>query len=206
MGHEVDRRGGPSAAAVFGAAAMARACRRPPRAATTATGPRSSSGPWLPGLRPLPATAETLTEYATWCTPTPRPRTGRPYKPASIDRALAAIAVAARLRGRPQDRQGTRGKTRKAATTTLIGAHDAATFTTGFALAARFSEAALLNWEDVTDADDNQVLLYDLLPAQGHHRPAPRRPPTAATPPPARSTPSAPTARPSSTTNTSPPG
>ncbi|MFF9979123.1 site-specific integrase [Streptomyces erythrochromogenes] len=32
-------------------------------------------------------------------------------------------------------------------TTTLIGAHDAATFTTGFALAARSSEAALLNHE-----------------------------------------------------------
>ncbi|MEU9086936.1 integrase [Streptomyces sp. NPDC048357] len=147
------------------------------------------------GLCPLPATAETLTEYATWCTLTKRPRTGRPYKPASIDRALASVAVAHRAAGLPQPSptgarlvlrgyaaelktaNDPRGKTRKATaatprvlrrmiaatdTTTLIGARDAAALTTGFALAARSSEAALLDWEDVTEADDDQGLLYAL--------------------------------------------
>jgi integrase len=46
------------------------------------------------GLNPLPASADTLTEYVTHLTTTPRPRTGRPYRPASIDRAMASIAVA----------------------------------------------------------------------------------------------------------------
>ncbi|MFK0258268.1 hypothetical protein [Streptomyces sp. NPDC090445] len=44
-------------------------------------------------------------------------------------------------------------------TTTLIGARDAAALTTGFALAARSSEAALLDWEDVAEADDDHGLL-----------------------------------------------
>lgn len=44
--------------------------------------------------RPLPATPETVTEYTTHLTLTPRPRTGRPYGPSSIERALAAIRTA----------------------------------------------------------------------------------------------------------------
>lgn len=47
-------------------------------------------------------------------------------------------------------------------TGTLIGARDAAALTNGFALAARSSEAALLDWEDAAEADDDQGLLYDL--------------------------------------------
>ncbi|MEU9305683.1 hypothetical protein [Streptomyces sp. NPDC048269] len=59
------------------------------------------------GHCPLPASAETLTEYVTWCTLTPRPRTGRPYKPSSIDPAMAAVAVAVahRAAGLPQPSQ-----------------------------------------------------------------------------------------------------
>lgn len=49
------------------------------------------------GLRAMPASAETLTEYVAWLTVTPRPRTGRPYKPSSIDRAMASIAGTACL-------------------------------------------------------------------------------------------------------------
>ncbi|WP_158717966.1 integrase [Streptomyces sp. NRRL F-2664] len=164
---------------------------------------RGYSGDWArfeqwatsTGHCPMPATAETLTEYATWCTLTPRPRTGQPYKPATIDRALAAVAVAHRTTGHtPPDQTGARlvlrgytdqlkrakdpcGRVRKAAaatprvlrrlvaatdTTTVRGLRDTVALTTGFALAARSSEAALLSWEDITEADDDQGLLYDL--------------------------------------------
>lgn len=47
-------------------------------------------------------------------------------------------------------------------TSTMIGARDAAALTNGFALAARSSEAALLDWEDAVEADEGQGLLYDL--------------------------------------------
>lgn len=43
------------------------------------------------GRLPLPATAQTLTEYATHLTTAPSARTGRPLAPSSIERALAAI-------------------------------------------------------------------------------------------------------------------
>jgi site-specific recombinase XerD len=43
---------------------------------------------------PLPATAETLTEYTAHLTATPSARTGRPLSPSSIERALAAIRTA----------------------------------------------------------------------------------------------------------------
>ncbi len=147
------------------------------------------------GFCALPATAETLTEYVTWCTVTPRPRTGLPYKPSSIDRAMAAVAVAHQAAGLPQPSQtGARlvlrgyeaelkqnkdphSKVRKASaatprvlrqmiaatdTSTLIGARDAAVLTNGFALAARSSEAALLDREDTVEAEDDQGLFYDL--------------------------------------------
>jgi site-specific recombinase XerD len=45
------------------------------------------------GRTPLPATAETMAEYATHLTTTPRPRTGRPSAPPSIERAMSAIAT-----------------------------------------------------------------------------------------------------------------
>lgn len=46
------------------------------------------------GLVALPATAETVTEYVTHLTAAPRPRTGKPYGPASIERAIAALRTA----------------------------------------------------------------------------------------------------------------
>ncbi|MFF2933549.1 tyrosine-type recombinase/integrase [Streptomyces mirabilis] len=42
----------------------------------------------------LPADPETVTEYVTHLTITPRPRTGRPYSPSSIERAIASIRTA----------------------------------------------------------------------------------------------------------------
>ncbi|MFF9984613.1 site-specific integrase [Streptomyces erythrochromogenes] len=143
----------------------------------------------------LPATAETLTEYVTWCTLTPRPRTGRPYKPSSIDRALAAVVVAHHAAGRTQPGQtgarlvlkgyeaelklakDPRGKERKANeatpsvlrrmiaatdTATLIGLRDWAALLLGFAIAARSSEAALLDREDITEPEDNEGLAVDV--------------------------------------------
>ncbi|MFJ4924078.1 site-specific integrase [Streptomyces sp. NPDC088736] len=46
------------------------------------------------GRRALPASPETVVEYVTHLTVTPRPRTGRPYGPSSIERAIAAIRTA----------------------------------------------------------------------------------------------------------------
>ncbi|MFF7139579.1 site-specific integrase [Streptomyces sp. NPDC008196] len=46
------------------------------------------------GFRAMPATAETVTEYVAHLTTTPRPRTGKPYGPSSIQRAIAAIRTA----------------------------------------------------------------------------------------------------------------
>ncbi|MGW3024511.1 tyrosine-type recombinase/integrase [Streptomyces sp. NPDC001221] len=44
-------------------------------------------------IAPLPASPETLVEYATHLTRTPRPRTGKPSSPSSINRALSAIST-----------------------------------------------------------------------------------------------------------------
>lgn len=46
------------------------------------------------GHLPLPATPECIVEYVTALTTTPRPKTGRPYSPSSIERAVAAIRTA----------------------------------------------------------------------------------------------------------------
>ncbi|MEU8031945.1 site-specific integrase [Streptomyces sp. NPDC049099] len=46
------------------------------------------------GHHPLPTSPETVVEYVTTLTTTPRPKTGRPYSPRSIDRAIAAIRTA----------------------------------------------------------------------------------------------------------------
>jgi integrase len=78
---------------------------------------RGYSGDWkrfeewalAEGFCPLPCTAETLTEYVTYLTVTPRPRTGRPYKPGPIGRAMASIAVAHKSAGfAPPDTTGAR--------------------------------------------------------------------------------------------------
>lgn len=54
------------------------------------------------GRSALPATAETLAEYVTYLTTTPRPRTGKPYGPASIERALTSISTWHTEQGRPK--------------------------------------------------------------------------------------------------------
>ncbi|GAA0439299.1 tyrosine-type recombinase/integrase [Streptomyces luteireticuli] len=146
------------------------------------------------GRCPKPCSGETLTEYVTWLTLTPRPRTGQPYRPASIDRAMAAIAVAHKtadleppnptgarlvLRGyerRLKETKDPRGRRRQAAAatpavlrtmvaaldrTTPAGVRDAAALLTGFALAARRGEAALLDWEDLTEVEEGfEVEVY----------------------------------------------
>ncbi len=53
------------------------------------------------GRRPLPATAETITEYIAHLTVSPSARTGRPLAPSSIERALAAIRTAHRAANLP---------------------------------------------------------------------------------------------------------
>jgi site-specific recombinase XerD len=45
-------------------------------------------------LAPLPAAPETLVEYVTELTTAPRPGTGKPYGPATIERAISAIRTA----------------------------------------------------------------------------------------------------------------
>lgn len=61
------------------------------------------------GRRPLPASPETITEYAVHLTKTPRPRTGKPYGPSSIERALASINTAHHAAGQlPPDGKGAR--------------------------------------------------------------------------------------------------
>ena len=65
---------------------------------------RAYSGDWQrfttwcseTGRRPLPASPETLVEYTAYLTTAPRPDTGRPYAPSSIERALAAVRTAHR--------------------------------------------------------------------------------------------------------------
>jgi site-specific recombinase XerD len=46
------------------------------------------------GLTPMPADADTITEYVSELTTTPSGRTSKPYKPATIERAIAAIRTA----------------------------------------------------------------------------------------------------------------
>lgn len=61
------------------------------------------------GRTALPATPETLVEYVTHLTVTPRERTGRPAAPASIERALAAIRTLHGLAGAvPPEAKGAR--------------------------------------------------------------------------------------------------
>jgi site-specific recombinase XerD len=53
------------------------------------------------GFDALPAEPDTVTEYVTALTTTPRERTGRPYSPASIERVIAAIRTAHKAAGLP---------------------------------------------------------------------------------------------------------
>lgn len=61
------------------------------------------------GRTGLPAAPETVTEYVTYLIKTPRPRTGRPYSPASIERAIASIRTAHHAAGQqPPETKGAR--------------------------------------------------------------------------------------------------
>lgn len=139
------------------------------------------------GRTPLPATAETLTEYATHLAYGPKPRT-----PSSIERARSAIRNAHRsLALQPPDSLGLakvvkgyraklaeakdpKAKPQKATAATkdsLInvtgaldlsspaGCRDMAIWLLGFAVAARRSELASLNIDDVTETGDGMTAL-----------------------------------------------
>ncbi|MBV9026046.1 MAG: tyrosine-type recombinase/integrase [Streptomycetaceae bacterium] len=57
----------------------------------------------------LPAEPDTVTEYVTTLTTTPRERTGRPYSPASIERIIASIRTAHKAAGeQPPETKGAR--------------------------------------------------------------------------------------------------
>ncbi|MGY0065259.1 ATP-binding protein (plasmid) [Streptomyces sp. LZ34] len=59
--------------------------------------------------RALPAAPQTVTEYLSYLKRTPRPRTGRPYGPRSMDRIIASIRSAHRAAGyKPPDTMGAR--------------------------------------------------------------------------------------------------
>jgi hypothetical protein len=59
--------------------------------------------------RPLPAAPQTVTEYMSYLKRTPRPRTGRPYGPKTMDRIIASIRSSHRAAGyQPPDTMGAR--------------------------------------------------------------------------------------------------
>ncbi|MEU6016951.1 integrase [Streptomyces sp. NPDC047515] len=61
------------------------------------------------GRRPLPAAPQTVTEYLSYLKRTPRPRTGRPYGPKTMDRIIASIRSSHRAaRFQPPDTMGAR--------------------------------------------------------------------------------------------------
>jgi hypothetical protein len=61
------------------------------------------------GRRALPAAPQTVTEYLSYLKRTPRPRTGRPYGPKTMDRIIASIRTSHRAAGyQPPDTMGAR--------------------------------------------------------------------------------------------------
>jgi hypothetical protein len=61
------------------------------------------------GRRIMPAAPQTITEYMSYLKRTPRPRTGKPYGPNSMDRIIASIRSAHRAAGhQPPDTMGAR--------------------------------------------------------------------------------------------------
>lgn len=93
---------GPSVAIDNRTPALSGAARAALAAGTADSTRRAYSSDWAQftawcadtGLVPLPATPETVVEYVTHLTATPRAKTGRPYSPSSIERAVAAIRTA----------------------------------------------------------------------------------------------------------------
>ena len=61
------------------------------------------------GRRALPAAPQTVTEYLSYLKRTPRPRTGKPYGPKTMDRIIASIRSSHRAAGyQPPDTMGAR--------------------------------------------------------------------------------------------------
>lgn len=61
------------------------------------------------GRRPIPAAPQTVTHYISHLTRTPRPRTGRPYSPSSLERIIASIRTTHSAAGhQPPETKGAR--------------------------------------------------------------------------------------------------
>ncbi|WP_431777006.1 tyrosine-type recombinase/integrase [Streptomyces cucumeris] len=95
---EIQRRQQPTAVTTTELSPEAREALAAGRADSTRRAYREDRAAFLTwcaehGHTPLPAAPQTLIEYATHLTRTPRPRTGRPSSPSSISRALSAIST-----------------------------------------------------------------------------------------------------------------
>lgn len=80
------------------------------------------------GRRPIPAAPQTVTHYISHLTRTPRPRTGRPYSPSSLERIIASIRTTHSAAGhQPPETKGARkvvaGYRKKLSTTKDPRAH-----------------------------------------------------------------------------------
>ncbi|MFD4788882.1 site-specific integrase [Streptomyces sp. NPDC058459] len=95
-------RNGPSGIVSNATPALSGAARAALDAGTADSTRRAYSNDWAQfatwcaatGHSPLPAAPETVVEYTAALTTAPRPKTGRPYSPSSIERAIAAIRTA----------------------------------------------------------------------------------------------------------------
>lgn len=95
---EIERRDQPSAPAARQLSPAARAALAAGRADSTRRAYREDREAFIKwctehGEQPLPATQDLLVEYVTHLTLTPRPRTGRPSAPSSLERMLSAITT-----------------------------------------------------------------------------------------------------------------
>lgn len=93
---------GPSVVVSNATPALSAAAREALDAGTADSTRRAYANDWAEftawctttGHRPLPSSPETVVEYVAALTTIQRPRTGRPYSPSSIERAIAAIRTA----------------------------------------------------------------------------------------------------------------
>ncbi|MFI6123252.1 tyrosine-type recombinase/integrase [Streptomyces sp. NPDC051064] len=95
---DIERREQPSAPVVRQLSPEARVALAAGRADSTRKAYREDREAFLAwcaeqGEQPLPATQDLLIEYVTHLTLTPRPRTGRPSAPSSLERMLSAITT-----------------------------------------------------------------------------------------------------------------
>ncbi|MEV7427011.1 tyrosine-type recombinase/integrase [Streptomyces sp. NPDC091212] len=95
---ELERRGQPTVPAVRQLSPEAQAALAAGRADSTRRAYREDREAFVKwcaehGEQPVPATQNLLVEYVTHLTRTPRPRTGRPSAPSSLERMLSAITT-----------------------------------------------------------------------------------------------------------------